>query len=69
MMYWKNAGIRALRTFVQGFLGGLSANIMLGNEQEILYAAILGGASATISFLQNVIEDAPNSWGNKIPKG
>jgi predicted lipid-binding transport protein (Tim44 family) len=69
MVYWKNAAIRAARTFVQGFLGGLAGNLMLNNESEILYAAFIGGLSALISFLQNVIEDAPNSLGNNIPKG
>lgn len=69
MLYWKNAAIRAARTFVQGFLGGLAGNLMLSNESEIFYAAVIGGLSAAISFLQNAIEDAPNSWGNNIPKG
>jgi len=69
MAYWKNAGIRAIRTFVQGFLGGLAGNLMIGNEQEIMYAAFIGGMSALISFAQNVIEDAPISLGNNIPKG
>jgi predicted lipid-binding transport protein (Tim44 family) len=68
-MYWKNALIRAARTFIQGFLGGLSANLMLGSESEIIYAAIMGGAASAISLLQNAVEDSPTKWGNNIPKG
>ncbi len=40
-IYWKNALIRAARTFIQGFLGGLSANLLIGNEAEMLYAAFM----------------------------
>jgi predicted lipid-binding transport protein (Tim44 family) len=67
--YWKNALIRAARTFIQGFLGGLSANLMIGNEAEMLYAAFMGGAASAISLLQNALEDSPTKWGNNIPKG
>ena len=68
-IYWKNALIRAARTFIQGFLGGLSANLMIGNEAEMIYAAFMGGAASAISLIQNAIEDSPSKWGNSIPKG
>ena len=62
MAYIKNAGIRAGRTFVQAFVA-----VMF--EADVIMAALVAGASAVVSVLQNALEDAPFAFMSKIPKG
>ena len=67
MAYIKNAGIRAGRTFVQAFVAVMIAN--QANLFEVIMAALVAGASAVVSVLQNALEDAPFAFMSKIPKG
>ena len=67
--YWKAAGIRALRTFVQTALGVLIANQAGMFEADVLMAGMIAGASALVAVIQNALEDAPFDFMSKIPKG
>jgi len=69
MAYIKNAGIRAGRTFVQAFVAVMIANQANLFEADVIMAALVAGASAVVSVLQNAIEDAPFAFMSKIPKG
>ena len=69
MAYIKNAGIRAGRTFVQAFVAVMIANQANLFEADVIIAALVAGASAVVSVLQNAIEDAPFAFMSKIPKG
>ena len=67
--YLKNAGIRAGRTFVQAFVAVMIANQANLFEADVIMAALVAGASAVVSVVQNAIEDAPFAFMPKIPKG
>ena len=69
MAYIKNAGSRAGRTFVQAFVAVMIANQANLFEAEVIMAALVAGASAVVSVLQNALEDAPFAFMSKIPKG
>ena len=69
MAYIKNAGIRAGRTFVQAFVAVMIANQANMFEADVIMAALVAGASAVVSVLQNALEDAPFAFMSKIPKG
>jgi len=69
MAYIKNAGIRAGRTFVQAFVAVMIANQANLFEADVIMAALVAGASAVVSVLQNALEDAPFAFMSKIPKG
>ena len=68
MAYIKNAGIRAGRTFVQAFVAVMIANQANLFEADVIMAALVAGASAVVSVLQNALEDAPFAFMSKIPK-
>ena len=57
--YWKAAGIRALRTFVQTALGVLIANQTGMFETDVIMSAAVAGGAAVVSLIQNALEDAP----------
>jgi hypothetical protein len=67
--YIKNAGIRAGRTFVQAFVAVMIANQANLFEADVIMAALVAGASAVVSVIQNALEDAPFAFMSKIPKG
>ena len=67
--YWKAAGIRALRTFVQTALGVLIANQAGMFEADVLMSAAVAGCSAVVSLIQNALEDAPFPFMSNVPKG
>ena len=67
--YIKNAGIRAGRTFVQAFVAVMIATQANLFEADVIMAALVAGASAVVSVLQNALEDAPFAFMSKIPKG
>ncbi len=67
--YWKDAGIRALRTFGQTFVAVLMANQAGMFEADVLKAGLMAGAKAIVSFIQNSLEDAPFPFMSNIPKG
>ena len=71
--YWKDAGIRALRTFGQTFVAILMANQANMFEADILKAGLMAGAlpisTAVVSLIQNAMEDAPFPFMSNIPKG
>ena len=67
--YWRTALIRAGRTFAQTFVAVLVANQAGMFEADVMMAALVAGASALISVVQNAIEDAPFPFMSKIPKG
>jgi len=69
MAYIKNAGIRAGRTFLQAFVAVMIANQANLFEADVIMAALVAGASAVVSVLQNALEDAPFAFMSKIPKG
>ena len=69
MAYIKNAGIRAGRTFVQAFVAVMIANQANIFEADVIMAALVAGASAVVSVVQNALEDAPFAFMSKIPKG
>ena len=69
MAYIKNAGIRAGRTFVQAFVAVMIANQANIFEADVIMAALVAGASAVVSVIQNALEDAPFAFMSKIPKG
>ena len=69
MAYIKNAGIRAGRTFVQAFVAVMIANQANLFEADVIMAALVAGASAVVSVIQNALEDAPFAFMSKIPKG
>ena len=69
MAYIKNAGIRAGRTFVQAFVAVMIANQANLFEADVIMDALVAGASAVVSVLQNALEDAPFAFMSKIPKG
>ena len=67
-MHWKDALRRAVRTFLQAFLGTLlfmwqGLNLTPGalpdweTGQRVLIAALIAGVIALISFTINVLED------------
>jgi hypothetical protein len=68
-MHWKDAIARALRTFLQAFLGvlltsWLALNLAPGElpawdvAQRVLIAAAIAGVIALVTWLQNFLEDA-----------
>ena len=65
MAYLKNAGIRAGRTFVQAFVAVMIANQANLFEADVIMAALVAGASAVVSVLQNALEDAPFAFMSK----
>ena len=67
--YWKAAGIRALRTFVQTALGVLIANQTGMFETDVILSAAVAGGAAVVSLIQNALEDAPFPFMSNIPKG
>ena len=67
--YWKDAGIRALRTFGQTIVAILMANQANMFEADILKAGLMAGATAVVSLIQNAMEDAPFPFMSNIPKG
>jgi|TARA_A100001011_G_scaffold384109_1_gene456274 hypothetical protein len=67
--YWKAAGIRALRTFVQTALGVLIANQTGMFETDVIMSAAVAGGAAVVSLIQNALEDAPFPFMSNIPKG
>ncbi len=67
--FWKDAGIRAARTFVQTAVAVLVANQAGMFEADVIMAAAMAGATAAVSFIQNAMEDAPFAFMSKIPKG
>ena len=67
--YWKAAGIRALRTFVQTALGVLIANQTAMFETDVIMSAAVAGGSAVVSLIQNALEDAPFPFMSNVPKG
>ena len=67
--YWKNAGIRAVRTFAQTFVALLMANQANMFEVDVVKSALLGASVALVSLLQNSLEDAPFPFMSNIPKG
>ena len=69
MEYWKAAGIRALRTFVQTALGVLIANQTGMFETDVIMSAAVAGGAAVVSLIQNALEDAPFPFMSNIPKG
>lgn len=51
---WKSFGIKAFKTFLQGFFGTLTASGALTTfDASLLEAASIGGLAAVASFLQN----------------
>jgi len=68
-VYMKNAAIRAGRTFVQAFVAVMIANQAGMFEADVIMAALVAGASAVVSVIQNALEDAPFAFMSKIPKG
>ena len=46
--------------------GALATNLF---EADVIMAALVAGASAVVSVIQNAIEDAPFAFMSKIPKG
>jgi hypothetical protein len=38
-------------------------------EADVIMAALVAGASAVVSVIQNALEDAPFAFMSKIPKG
>ena len=67
--YWKAAGIRALRTFVQTALGVLIANQTGMFETDVIMSAAVAGGAAVVSLIQNALEDAPFPFMSNVPKG
>ena len=67
--YWKDVAIRAVRTGVQVFAGVLMANQAGMFEADVIMGALVAGASAVVSVIQNALEDAPFAFMSKIPKG
>ena len=67
--YWRTALIRAGRTFAQTFVAVLMANQAGMFEADVIMAALVAGASAVVSVIQNALEDAPFAFMSKIPKG
>ena len=67
-VYMKNAAIRAGRTFVQAFIAVLMANQAGMFEADVIMAALVAGASAVVSVVQNALEDAPFAFMSKIEK-
>ena len=67
--YWRTALIRGARTAAQAFVAGMMANQAGMFEADVMMAALVAGASALISVVQNAIEDAPFPFMSKIPKG
>jgi len=67
--YWKNAAIRGGRTAVQAFVAVMVANQAGMFEADVIMAALIAGASALVSVVQNALEDAPFAFMSKIPKG
>ena len=65
---WKDPAIRAVRTFVQAFVGAIVAsgilNVLATGDieasaiQQVLIAAGFAGLSAVVSLLQNALEDS-----------
>lgn len=51
---WKSFGVRAFKTFLQGFFGTLTASGALSRFDASLFeAATIGGLAALTSFLHN----------------
>ena len=67
--YMRTALIRAGRTFAQTFVAVLVANQAGMFEADTVMAAVIAGASAAVSAIQNALEDAPFPFMSKIPKG
>jgi hypothetical protein len=67
--YWRTALIRAGRTAAQSFVAVLVANQAGIFEADTQLAALIAGASAFVSAVQNALEDAPFPFMSKIPKG
>lgn len=65
MMLWKQAGIRAVRTFVQTFIGVYLAGLLASSvtvlqdfgDVTLLNQAAAAGLVAVLSFVQNTLED------------
>lgn len=50
----KDIGIRALKTFVQAFMGAISVDAMLATQDRSVWrSALLGGLAAGISAVWN----------------
>ena len=62
MKNWKDILIRAIKTFIQGFLGALAItlpNSDLASEsvlKSLLIGAIAGGISAVMNFVLNLMK-------------
>ena len=56
MAYIKNAGIRAGRTFVQAFVAVMIANQANLFEADVIMGALVAGASAVVSVIQNALK-------------
>lgn len=55
MRDWKDIGIRALKTFFQGFLGALAVTLpSSGYSFEVMKPIIVGAVAAGISAVMNM---------------
>lgn len=57
MIDWKNIIMRAIWTFLEGFLVALPATFSVGMDGAAWKAALLGGAMAGLSALKTFIVD------------
>lgn len=66
MVKFKRPVIRALRTFLQAFLGILVGSPIFNMDVSVLKSAIAAGVGAVISLVQNALED---NTSVEVPKG
>lgn len=56
-MNYKDVGVRALKTFVQAFLGVLAVQVMAVKSWDTLWPVVAAGAAAGISAVWNLLNE------------
>lgn len=61
---WKDAAVRAVKTFVQAFIAAVPATLLLDDLDalpDLLYAGVVAGGAAALAYVWNVLL----TWSNE----